>query len=293
MKIIKLKGGLGNQLFQYAFAYLIQKLTAEPVKLDMTSFMDRIDDPIRKPRIMKLSISIPVASPQDISRVCKFKHEGDILTFKYRALTLLENALNKAYYWEKNRAYVDPQTIKQYQYFDGFWQSWRYVETVWQELNKELVPNYPLHSSTWKMINEVSTVNSVFIGIRKGDYTAEAAHYGSFGNNYFQKAMAYVAEYVKSPVFYIFSNDIAWVKKNINFSNRTVVFREPKDIVDDFEDLFIMAACKHAIIVNSTYHWWGAKLNDHPAKIVVAPKKWFFDDKPIDIVPPHWVQLEE
>lgn len=293
MKIVKLKGGLGNQLFQYSYAFLLKKMTGEDVKIDLTPYKERLDDQIRKPRILKMSLSIPIASAEDISKICKIKHEGDILTFRYRALTIAENIINRAYYWEKNRAYIDPETIKDYQYFDGFWQSWRYVESVWNELKNEYVPNYAIHESTQEMIDQVSRENSVFIGIRKGDYSAEASHYGNFGNGYFQKAMDYISEHVEAPVFYVFSNDIPWVKEKIDFSGRNVFFRDPEIIIDDFEDFLIMSACRHSIIVNSTFHWWGARLNDNPKKIVVAPNKWFFDEKPIDIVPPHWVKIEE
>lgn len=293
MKIVKIKGGLGNQMFQYSFARLLQDISNEEVRLDMTPFEDRLDDPIRKPRILKMAISIPVATKEEVSKICLLDHSGDMLTFKYRVKTIIEKTINRQYFWESNRAYIDPQSIIKYQYYDGLWQSWRYVDAIWNEIKTEFVPNYEIHESTQKMINDVSYVNSVFIGIRKGDYTAEASHYGSFSNTYYQKAMDYVSERIKNPIFFIFSNDIPWVKKNIDFSGRSIVFREPEEIIDDFEDLLIMAACKHSIIINSTYHWWGARLNEYPGKIVVAPKHWFFDDKPIDIVPPRWVQIEE
>lgn len=293
MRIVKIKGGLGNQMFQYSYACLLKKILNDDVKIDMTSFNEIINDSIRRPRLLKMNVVLPMADDYDISKVCLFKHNGNPLSYKYRIKIYLENILNSKYYFEKSRAYVNPSEINNFLYFDGYWQSWRYVDAIWEDLKKEFVSNYEIHKSTQKMIDEVSSVNSVFIGIRKGDYSAEANHYGFFGNVYFQKAMDYISERVESSIYYVFSNDIPWVKENIDFSNRTVFFREPKDIIDDFEDLLIMAACKHSIIVNSTYHWWGARLNDNPNKIVIAPQKWFFDDKPIDIVPPRWLRIEE
>lgn len=292
MKIVKIKGGLGNQLFQYSFAYFLQKVTKEEVKIDISSYESSLNDPVRKPRILKTNISLPIASKSDLNQICRFKHNGDMLTFKYRAKIILEYKLNRDYFWEKNRSYIDVHKIEKYKYFDGFWQSWRYVDAVWKKLKQEFVPNYQIHDSTQKMINEVLRTNSVFIGIRRGDYIAEANHYGLFGNDYYQRCMSYITERIDQVVFYVFSNDIPWVKKNIDFTNRRVVFREPENIIDDFEEFLIMANCKHSIIVNSTYYWWGARLNDSDKKIVVAPIKWFFDNKPIDIVPPHWVRIE-
>ena len=293
MKIVKIKGGLGNQLFQYSYACLMKKLVSDDVKIDLTSFKELIDDSIRKPRLLKMKISLPLADNEEINSICLFKHGGNSLGLKYKGEIFLENLLNRKYYLEKTRDFIDPYKIIDYMYFDGYWQSWRYVDKVWNEIKDELIPSYEIDESTAKMIKRVSNENSVFIGIRKGDYSAELSHYGTFGNTYYQKAMDYIARYVDFPIFYVFSNDIPWVKNNIDFSKRMVVFREPEEIIDDYEDLLIMAACKHSIIINSTYHWWGARLNDNPDKIVVAPKKWFFDGKSIDIVPPHWVKMEE
>lgn len=293
MKIVKIKGGLGNQLFQYSFASLLQEITPDDVKIDMSSFSGSLDDPIRKPRLLKMNVTIPIAGDNEIRSLCMLKHSGNTLTFKYRALIAIEDMMNRRYYREKNRAYIEPESIAKHSYFDGYWQSWRYVDQVWDTVRSELVPNYEINEATSRMIERVLDENSIFIGIRRGDYSQRANHYGSFGNTYYQKAMDYITDHVESPVFYIFSNDISWVKESIDFSNRTVFFREPEDVVDDFEDLLIMAACKHSIIINSTYHWWGARLNEYPGKIVVAPKNWFFDDKPIDIVPPRWIRIEE
>ena len=300
MKIVKIKGGLGNQLFQYAFARLIQEKTGEDVKIDMFSLIDRKKDSNQKsvlfsvfvPRLFKMNLALSSAETCDIAEVCRFRHRGDPRTLIYKAGILFEYLLNPNYYFEKNRGYVDPSKIQKYSYFDGYWQSWRYVDEILPRIQNELQPKSELHGSTLRMIDEVSGVNSVFMGIRKGDYAAERGHYGAFANSYYQKAMRYIAEQVENPVFYVFSNDISWVKNNIDFAGKTVIFREPEDIVDDFEDLFIMASCRHSIIINSTYHWWGARLNNRPDKIVVAPEKWFFDDKPIDIIPPYWVRLK-
>jgi hypothetical protein len=292
MKIVKIKGGLGNQLFQYAYAILLSELTKEEVKIDMSSYKDMITDPIRQPRLLRMNINLPIANQKDIDQLCLFKHEGNILSFKYRVNTWLESVFNKKYFLEKTRAFIDPNKIKAYQYFDGYWQSWRYIDAVWPHLKTDLVPNYRLHDSTLKMIDEVSKAESVFVGIRRGDYLQEKNHYGVFDNSYYSKAMNYISQHLKSPVFYVFSNDIPWVKNNIDFSDKNVVFREPEAIIDDFEDLLIMSNCKHSIIINSTYHWWGARLNDNSNKIVIAPQKWFYDNKPIDIVPSHWIRIE-
>ncbi len=291
MKIVKIKGGIGNQLFQYCFAYLIGKQTGKAVRLDMSAYENSIEDSIRVPRLLKLKISLPVASRADINKVCYFRHGGNTQTNIYRGKILAEILLNKRYFFERNRAYIDPGSIADYDYYDGYWQSWRYVSDVWEEIKSELSPQKELSCATQKMIDEVSAENSVFIGIRRGDYKNAKKHYGSFGNEYFQKAISYINNRIEDPTFYVFSDDISWVKENIDLAGQNVVYREKTDVIDDLEELFIMAACKHSIISNSTFHGWGAWLNDNGGKIVVAPSTWFFDNKPIDIVPPHWIKI--
>ena len=105
--------------------------------------------------------------------------------------------------------------------------------------------------------------------------------------------MGYIKERIENPVFYVFSNDIEWCKNNIDWLDYNVKFRNKEDQVDDFEELIIMSSCKHAIVVNSTYNWWGAYLIENPNKIVCCPDRWFFDDKPIDIIPDNWVRISK
>ena len=154
-----------------------------------------------------------------------------------------------------------------------------------------LVPKCTISEKTLKEIKQCNNCNSVFMGVRKGDYTAEERHYGVFDQAYYDQAMSLIEKKVKNPVYYIFSNDIEWVKSNMNFGNHNIIFRTKNDIVSDFEELMLMASCKHSIIVNSTYHWWGARLNYYPGKLVIAPDKWFSDGKKIDIVPPSWLRI--
>lgn len=289
MKIVKIKGGLGNQLFQYSFAKLIQKKTGDEVKLDLSEY-ENLNDPVRSPRILKFNIDLPLATAGDRRKICKFDHSSKRGTFSYKAKIAAEAKLNKRYFFEKNRAYRDVDRLLRYDFFDGYWQSWRYVDDVWTDLKDQLTAKETLAADTNKEINQVRSENSVFVGIRRGDYLqVNPQHYGSFGQDYYKKAMEMVVELIPNPVFYIFSNDIAWVKKNMDFSSFTVRYRDK--VLDDFDEFLVMANCHHAIIPNSTYHWWGARINWNEDKVVLAPDKWFQDDKPIDIVPPYWKRV--
>lgn len=295
MKIVKLKGGLGNQMFQYAFAVLLKEITSDDVFLDFSSFEAVTGDKIRVPRIEKFSLKISKADNDKIKQVCWMDHNGNHgnkPTLNYKVLLAIESIFNKNYYREKNRAYVNPDTIKNRCYFDGYWQSWRYVEQVKKQIMLDFVPNYLLNSRTIEMQRRMQEENSVFVGVRRGDYGDEQAHYGSFGVDYYKRAMDEISRVIANPVFYIFSNDIPWCKGNLNLQGYTVIFRNPEDQIDDFEELMLMKSCKHAIIVNSSFNWWGAYLIENPNKIICCPEKWFFDNKPIDIIPKDWKKIK-
>lgn len=291
MRIVKFKGGLGNQMFQYAYAKLVEKHTGDTVKLDYSAYENLDGDMVRKPRIMRFALTLPAAEKADIAKICKLRHKGNSLSFWYKVKVFLESKLNKHYAFEPNRAYIDPKKLENKLYFDGYWQSWRYVDEVREILKKDFVSTQPLSEKTQGFQKKMQGENAVFVGVRKGDYTAEIEHYGSFDSNYYQKAMAKIEQTVENPVYYVFSNDVQWCKDNMDWGGRTVIYREPEDQTDDFEELMLMASCKHAIIVNSTYHWWGATMIENSEKIICCPDTWFFDGAPIDIIPADWNRI--
>ncbi len=291
MRIVKLKGGLGNQMFQYAFAKLLEQQTGEEIKLDLNEYKELYDDQVRIPRIQKFNLSLTEITDIELKRICLLNHKGNPLTFKYRLGIAIEKAFNRKYYFEKDRSYRKLDFIKNYTYFDGYWQAWKYVEPIIDILKKEFIPNYIINNKTNKTIEQVLGEQSVFVGIRKGDYELEQKHYGKFEQEYYERAFKIVEEKLNNPVYYIFSNNIEWVKNNINFGKRRIVYRENNDIVDDFEEFLIMSSCKHDIITNSPFHWWAAILHGNRKKVIIAPQKWFFDNKPISIYPENWIKI--
>lgn len=294
MRIVKFKGGLGNQLFQYAFLRCLElNYKCEDVKSDLTYYGNVGDDNVRKPRIEHLNVLLNQASKNDIQNVCKFKHDSNPTTLKYKIKLFIEKTINDKYYFEENRSYRNPHEILEHKYFDGYWQSWKYLQGIEKKLISEIGPKTELSTKTRNTIKILENENAVFLGVRRGDYLQSNRtknHFGSFGQEYFEKAIQIIKGKVDNPVLYVFSNDIEWVKENLKFECKTV-YREKNDQVNDVEELFIMAACKHAIIVNSTYYWWGAWLIKNENKIIVAPKNWFVDGSPIDIVPEGWIKI--
>ena len=152
----------------------------------------------------------------------------------------------------------------------------------------------PFNCLSTSFISSIETDETVFVGVRKGDYNTSfhaRKHYGSFPQTYYEKAISIIKRTVRNPVFYIFSNDIDWCKQNLRFDESVVFYRNNEDQTDDFEELIIMSKFKHAIICNSTFQWWGAFLINNPGKVIVSPADWFADKKTIEIVPPTWVKI--
>ncbi len=294
VKIVKFKGGLGNQLFQYSFLKALQiKYQCTDVKADLSYYNDVKNDNIRVPRIEKLNVKIDKAEKNELRNICYFEHSGNPMSLVYKGSIFVEKTFNKNYFYESDRGYRNPENLLKYHYFDGYWQSWRYLEGIEEIIKEEIKLKSGISQKTEETIKKIRTQNAVFLGIRRGDYLASEKsrkHYGSFGPEYYLRAVDYIKKRVDNPVFYIFSNDIKWVKDNMEF-NCDVIYRDEEEQTSDVEELFIMSACQHAIIVNSTFYWWGAWLIDNNEKIVIAPKKWFADDKPIDIVPDSWVKI--
>ena len=280
-------------MFQYAYALLIKKITNDEVKLDYTAYNLLEMDKIRRPRITEFSLSLQAASQEDIERVCLLKHTGNPNSFFYKLKIFADAKINKKYFFEQNRAYIPPEKLKNYDYFDGYWQSWRYVNEVLDELKNDFTPKVEVSLKTSETKEKIENSNSVFVGVRRGDYLENKKHYGNFGIKYYLKSMEKIEEKIENPVYYIFSNDVEWCKENLQFGKRNIIYREDADQVSDFEELILMTNCKSAIICNSTFNWWGAQLIKNSNKIVCCPSKWFFDDAPIDIVPKEWIRIND
>jgi len=290
MKFVKFKGGLGNQLFQYVFLRRLELLFGQEVKADLSYYKGIADDDIRKPRIFSFNVKLNVANGEELKKVLYFNHIGDPKTLFYKIGIFVEKSLNRRYYFEKTREYIDTSKILGYTYYDGYWQSYKYACDVEREITNEVILSTPLTNKTKLWIDMLSRENAVFVGIRLGDYLDKKNRkiFGSISKEYYLRGMDTIRANVLNPTFLVFSNDINTVKEEFADMKNIFFF---DDEVSDEEELIIRANCKHAIISNSTYNWWGAWLIPGNDKMVIAPKQWFADGRKIDIVPPDWITI--
>jgi len=181
---------------------------------------------------------------------------------------------SNAEYREKDFRYI-PIEYKQNLDLVGFFQSEKYFEDYKDMILRTLTPKvgYGMFS------------NTTSIHVRRGDYVNLSDHYVQLDADYYRKAM----NMIKSEVYFMFSDDIAWCKSN--FKDQNIVFIENNSPATD---LAIMLGCEHNIIANSSFSWWGAYLNKNPSKIVVAPAEWFGPKLPHDtkdLLPEEWIKI--
>jgi len=289
IKIVKFKGGLGNQLFQYSFSRYLQIHSGEKsVKIDFSWF--EALNPASKLTIERLNVRFEKATSVDIKKLCGVKNPFKPKTLPYKLFVATESAFNPHYYFSKKNEFLSDKKITHYRFFDGYFQDWRYSSEIRNELLKEISPKADLPKKVTDIIELIKTQNAVFIGVRLGDYLNEQDRYGILDETYYNTAIAFIKDHVQNPIFYVFSNDVPKVKTSLAFSV-PVIFLADTVQLSDFDELMIMKNCHHAIIPRSTFHWWAAWLIQSENKIVVTPKPWFINGENIDIIPPEWHEI--
>ena len=177
---------------------------------------------------------------------------------------------------------------------NNFYQSEKYFKDINGIIRKEFTLKNPLTLRAQEVSKEISnTKKSVSLHIRRGDYISDKktnTYHGTCDTTYYKKAIDYIHQNLESPTFFIFSDDIRWVKENLKLENAVYV-SNPK--IKDYEELILMSMCSHNIIANSSFSWWGAWLNQNPNKIVIGPKQWLTHKTAdeLDILPAEWIQI--
>ena len=289
MIIVNIIGGLGNQLFQYAFGYAISQKKDEVLKLDINDFEIYS---LRDFELELYNINITLASKKEAKKL-KYKDEN-IFDKVLRKIIRKDALLSNQYYREhqfdfaKNIFYGDS-------YFEGYWQSEKYFKEYREELLKQFTLREEIHFQSQQYREKIKSTESVSLHIRRGDYitnTHTNSVHGTCSLDYYKKAVFKIEETVESAHFFIFSDDLDWAKENLDFINNITFIELSKDI-PDHEEMYLMSLCKYNIIANSSFSWWGAWLNQNPNKVVIAPSQWFNDTSrdTSDLVPEDWIRL--
>jgi len=290
MIISRLMGGMGNQMFQYAFGRYLSIKHNSILKLDITDLLDRTPKKDFVYRDYDLDIFNIVEEFATADEVLKLK--GKI---PGRGVKLLHKMIGS-----KNGYVVEAVPNFSYKYYNspdnvylaGYWQAEKYFGDIADIIRKDFVVKEELSELSKGLLKQIQQSNSVCVNVRRGDFVTNPAH-NVCDLRYYNEAKSIVSSKISDPHFYVFSDDIEWCSKNLDFySPATYVSHEYAG--RKFQDyLRLMAQCKHFVIPNSSFAWWAIYLSGSRDNVVVAPKKWIADDKynDKDVYRDNWIKI--
>jgi hypothetical protein len=286
MIIVNLKGGTGNQLFQYALGRHLAHKNNDVLKLDIGG-LDRAvkaGDIFRPFQLQAFNVIENIATDEEVEHT---RRPYGVLSDGWRLFATKVLRQNRITF---NPAMLE---LRGDVFLDGYWQSPRYFEAIRPLLLTELTLKKGFSTPGEAYVATMMSCPSVSIHVRRADYIHNLRTRRDFGlceRPYYERAMALIRQRVETPRFFVFSDDIEWVKSELPVGKDAVFVKDPT--ITDTEELMLMSKCQHNIIANSSFSWWGAWLNQNPKKIVIAPTPWF--DRQVydkDLLPPTWIQI--
>ena len=290
MIISNIFGGLGNQMFQYAMGKSLSINKNEYFKIDTRNLKKSLRN-FELNEVFKCEINF--ASKNDLKKILSWQKNiffQKFLRKKQFKFLRKKNFIVEPYfhYWK------DVNKLKKNIYLHGNWQSEKYFINNEKIIKKNFQFKQPLIDINFKISNDIKNSNSVSLHIRRRDYLTDKKNsfIGICSIDYYKKGISIISSKITNPVFYIFSDDIEWAKKNFT-NNLNIKFIEHNIKHKSHFDLQLMSLCKHNIIANSSFSWWGAWLNTNANKIIIAPQKWFQHGPliTVDLIPNSWIKI--
>lgn len=272
MIITNLTGGLGNQMFQYAFGRYIANKHDTDLKLHFTNALFNTS---RSYMLDVFNITATIALQKDLqnlgvtkSRIvnrflyilderCDIQFNSHIVTQKYPYV------FNPKYFEMGNNSYIQ-----------GFWNNERYFNKIEDLIRREFTSKKKLDNKNLRIFQDIQKTHSVSIHVRRGDYVTNKTNaklFGFLGLDYYIFAIKKIKKHISNPVFFVFSDDILWCKENLPRLAGKIYFVDHNRGKEDYKDLLLMSACNHNIIANSSFSWWVSWLNRRKDKIVIKP----------------------
>ena len=291
MIIVRLNGGLGNQLFQYAFGRRLSEMHQVPLKLDIRWFEKKIRDY----ELPNFCIKEDIATDKEVALTTR-------MTTSWQN-RLARNIIQPLLPYYRRCQVIERQggfdskllKTKPNIYLVGYWQNEQYFKTIENTLRTELAFKNHLDERNNIIANQINRTNAVSLHIRRGDYITNSEYQRIFGTcslDYYNRAIQVICDKLSNPHFYVFSDDILWATENLKIPYPVTLISHNHG-VNSYRDMQLMSLCKHNIIANSTFSWWGAWLNERQDKIVIAPKTWYADKakNKQNLVPERWIRL--
>ena len=290
MKIVRLVGRLGNQMFIYAFARAIEYYTGEKVYFDISFYETHPHDTLELENIFELQLDI--ISKKDIPKKfarSPFAGVPFIANHKKIFKLLLKDNITR----EKHPNKFQPNllTVKGDAYFDGYFQCEKYFKDIEEDIKKAFTFKAVNNAELIKKREEIEEYECpVFINVRRGDYVTLAQK--NVVNwlcdmSYYQKAARFMKEKFPNCTFIAVSDEPQWLKENLKIDYPFEIYSSNTP----YWDIYLLQACKHGICANSSYSWWAAWLIDNKDKVIIAPDPWLQYGRYVDIIPDNWIKF--
>lgn len=289
MVTVKLKGGLGNQMFQYAAGKILGEKLSREVKIDSSFYVDKEGITSRQVDLdlfKQTNDSLFLLGKDTLFRKIIFKAKYPFLRLLRHTLVLHDIKKDEVSYYKKFKTII----------LDGYFHELDLLQSNRRIVNLIFKFHEGFASTYQGFLNRIQEPDSVSIHIRRGDYANQQNQsiYHICSIQYYKEAIGRMRLELNRPSFFVFSDDLKWAKEALGSENN-ISFIDINSEDKDRVEFFLMSSCKHHIIANSTYSWWAAYLNEHKRNFVIAPKSWYKDDmqnkKMLELMPEAWQLL--
>ncbi|GHW30905.1 Alpha-1,2-fucosyltransferase [Vibrio cholerae] len=288
MKVIKAVGGLGSQMMAYALFLALKERYEGKVIFDVGWFRNH-----KQHNGLELTRVFGIEIEENKNVISAIVNSKSLICRLVKKLFLNKRTI----FAEKYNFNYIPDVFKneKLMILDQCWTSYLYFDFIEKRIVDQFsFPDFS-DSKNQLLAEKILVSNSVSLHVRRGDYLCSESLGGVVGLAYYKKAVQYIRDNVSNPIFYVFSDDIAWCKSNLNLATDEVIYVDWNCGDMSYQDMHLMSICKHNIIANSSFSWWGAYLNRNETKIVICPNRWGNIDSNVelkDMNKPDWIKME-
>jgi len=286
MIVSRLIGGIGNQMFQFAAGRALALRLGVPFQIDRRAFSDYHTHAFG---LTCFDIELADASPQQLPNP---PAEGRIQKLLRKVMpTRLTVYTERSFTFDEQVLDLPDDT-----YLDGYWQTEKYFSDFADTIRADFTVVRTPSAANQRWLEQITNTHSVSLHVRRGDYVTNAsaaAVHGTCDLDYYERAVKHIRDTTETdPVVYVFSDDPDWVAQNLKLPYAMHLVRD-NNAATNYEDLRLMTACRHHVIANSSFSWWGAWLDGRTSSITVAPDRWFAAGTPDarDLLPQRWIRL--
>lgn len=278
-------------MFQYAAGRRLAYVLGAELKFDISCFSKNV---LRNYALGVFNVQECFAKSDEVSRLT-IQRQGFLERINLKISRIPHNTPST---WIKEEYFhFNPKVLNLSDdvYLDGYWQSEKYFKDVEEIIRRDFTIKIPQAGRNKELASLINSCESVSLHIRRGDYISNPhtkQFHGICDLNYYYLCIEQVVKKVERPHFFLFSDDPEWVRENLKVPYPMVLV-DHNTTEYAYEDLRLMRQCKHHIIANSTFSWWGAWLNPNPAKLVFAPRQWFStkEQNDADLIPVNWMRV--